>query len=363
MRKAHLDIDTAALIHNLSVLKSKSGSSQVIAMVKANAYGCGLDLVGKTLASLVDFLGVACLEEALVLRHFKIQTPCMIFEGPHQAEELQLAQGQNITWVLHHLHQVEWIMAQSEMQDLKLWIKVNTGMNRLGFQPSDVAAAVEQLQTHKGLAAPIGLMTHFACADLPHHPLHLHQLKTWQALTKDWQGPLSACNSAGLWSAADYLGTHVRLGLALYGVSPFAEQSYAALGLKPVMHFHAGIIAIYPIDAHQLIGYGASYESPRPMKLAIIGIGYGDGYPRHIKDFTKVSINGYHCSIVGRVSMDKLAVDITDTTGVQLGDLVELWGDDISLEYVASQAGTIPYELMTQVGPRERLLNLYLSQK
>lgn len=363
MRKAYLQIDVKAMLHNLRVLRAKAGLSKVIAMVKANAYGCGLELVGTTLASKVDFFGVACLAEALALRHFKIQTPCIIFEGPHQASELDLAQGQQLSWVLHHAHQVDWLMAQAELSDLQLWIKVNTGMNRLGFQPSQIAEIVKRLQTHPGLAAPIGLMTHFACADEPNHRLHQQQLTAWQQLIKNWQGPVSACNSAALWSAPEYLGSHVRIGLALYGVSPFAEHSSLSLGLQPVMHFSAGIIAIYPIEAHQYIGYGGSFVSSRPMKLAIVGIGYGDGYPRHVQVGTTVAVNGQRCPIVGRISMDKLAVDITDTTGVQLGDLVELWGDEISLEYVAAQAGTIPYELMTQVGPRERLLNLYLCQK
>lgn len=361
MRPTRLHIDTNALLHNLNAIQKQAKNSKVIAMVKANAYGCGVDVVTNTLTKKVDAFGVACVDEAIQIRKLGIKDPCIIFEGPHEQSELALAVEYGFELVIHHRKQIEWLTSFMTPKSIKVWIKINTGMNRLGFKDYELDQVVQELRTCASVDVPIGLMTHFACADEPEHPLHGSQKLKWKRLIKNWQGPISACNSAALWSSQDCIGSYIRPGLALYGISPFAHLIYKDLDLKPVMRFESRVAVIHELTENEYIGYGATFQTHRPTKLAIIPVGYGDGYPRHIQAGTYVSIGNFKVPIVGRVSMDKITVDITDYPGVQIGDLVELWGEYVPIEYVAKQSGTIPYELMCHVGPRERLLNLYLK--
>lgn len=360
MRATQLIIDTHALMHNLNIVKKQAKQANIIAMVKANAYGCGLDLVTKTLSHQVYGFGVACIAEAMMIRKMGIHDPCIIFEGNHQVNEIALAAQNHFELVVHHHHQLKDLRAYQGKEPLKVWIKINTGMNRLGFKFSELDAVLRLLKDCSSIEFPIGLMTHFACADEPEHALHKTQISKWKRLIQNWQGPISACNSAALWSTQECIGSYVRPGLALYGVSPFSHSIGIDLHLKPVMKLVSEVFAINDLAAEEYIGYGASFQTYRPSRIAVIPIGYGDGYPRHVQAGTTVAIGGHRVPIVGRISMDKLTVDITDYSSIQIGDPVELWGDKVPIEYVAQQAGTIPYELMCQVGPRERLLNLYL---
>lgn len=361
MRATQLTIDTDALKHNLNIIMQQAPQAKVIAMVKSNAYGCGLDLVTKTLSQHVYGFGVACVAEAMMIRKLGVLDPCIIFEGPHQPEEIEIAATNQFQLVVHHHKHLQELQQYQGKGSIKVWIKLNTGMNRLGFKISELDSVLHVLKNCSAVEVPIGLMTHFACADEPLHALHASQIIKWKRLIQNWQGPISACNSAAIWSTQDCIGTHIRPGLALYGVSPFSQRLAHDLQLKPVMNLSSAVLAIHDLDQQEYIGYGATYQTQRTSRIAVIPVGYGDGYPRHIQPGTCVSILGHKVPIIGRVSMDKLTVDITDYPGVQIGDPVELWGKQIPIEYVALQSGTIPYELMCQVGPRERLLNLYLK--
>jgi alanine racemase len=361
MRATRLDIDTQALQHNLAVIKKLVLPSNIIAMVKSNAYGCGMALIAKTLSGQVETFGVACVDEALWLRHLGIDDPCLIFEGLHQQQEIESVANYGFELVLHQWNQIQWITNTPTQSPLKVWIKINTGMNRLGFQPNELIKLVTTLKSCPWIDEKIGLMTHFACADDPVHPLHHQQIQEWQRLVKDWQGPVSACNSAAIWTTQQFLGTCVRPGLSLYGVSPLPDSIGMDLNLKPVMRLYSSILTIHEVGAGEFIGYSATYQTLKHSKIAIVPIGYGDGYPRHIQTGTCVSINGQLAPIVGRISMDKMTVDVTNYPSVQIGDPVELWGENLPIEYVAKQSGTIPYELMCQVGPRERLFDLFLK--
>lgn len=360
MRGTRLHIDTDALLHNFKVIQAKAPQQKIIAMVKSNAYGCGLETVVRQLHGWVYAFGVAFLAEAMQIRRFGVLDPCVLFEGIHEPCELKTVSEQGFELVIHHPLQLEWLLNMPCDSPIKVWIKINTGMNRLGFKINQFDEVLRNLKACPWVDSQIGLMTHFACADTPQHPLHQKQINDWQALIATWDGPLSAVNSAAIWTSPSMLGSHIRPGLALYGASPIPDVLATELHLKPVMTFSSVVMAIQSLEADESIGYGATYVTQRISKIAVVAVGYGDGYPRHIKDGTFVQIGSYQVPIVGRVSMDKVTVDITDCSGVQIGDPVELWGAHISIEYVAKQAGTIPYELMCQVGPRERLLNLYL---
>jgi len=361
MRGTRLHIDTDALMHNFKVIQSKAPHQKIIAMVKSNAYGCGLETVVRQLQGRVNAFGVAFLAEAMQIRRFGVFDPCVLFEGIHEQCELKAVSEQGFELVIHHSVQLEWLLNTPCDSPIKVWIKINTGMNRLGFKLNQFDDVWRKLKACPWVDSPIGLMTHFACADTAQHPLHQKQMKDWQTLIATCGGPLSAANSAAIWTSSSVLGSHVRPGLALYGASPIPDLFASDLELQPVMTFTSVVMAVQSLNADESIGYGATYVTQRISKIAVVPVGYGDGYPRHIKDGTCVQIGAYQAPIVGRVSMDKVTVDITDCTGVQIGDPVELWGARIPIEYVAKQAGTIPYELMCQVGPRERLLNLYFK--
>jgi alanine racemase len=362
MRPTVLHIDRQALLHNFCTISQLAPQSKIIAMVKSNAYGCGLEYVVQALSNYVYAFGVACVAEAMAIRSWGIQDQCVIFQGPHQPHEWQLAAQNNFEVVLHHHEQLKWLVQTPLLKPVKIWIKVNTGMHRLGFPMSDLFAVENQIRNCPWVDPEIGLMTHFACADEPMHPLNQKQIQNWKSISTNWQGPISSCNSAAIWSFQEHHGTHIRPGLSLYGVSPFDDKTFMDLNLKPVMRYSSAIMTIWDYPAGASIGYGATFTTQRPSKIGIVAVGYGDGYPRHIKEGTSVWINAQLAPIVGKISMDMMAIDLTDCTGVKFGDIVELWGENLPIEKISKQAGTIPYEIMCQACPRERLLELYFNR-
>lgn len=362
MRPTILHIDRQALLHNFCVISQMAPQSKMIAMVKSNAYGCGLEYVVRVLSNHIYAFGVACVAEAMAIRGWGIQDKCLIFQGVHQAHEWQLSAQNGFEVVLHHPEQLKWLLQTPLSKPVRIWIKVNTGMHRLGFPISDFLDIEKALRDCPWVDEEIGLMTHFACADEPNHPLNQIQIENWQKISKNWQGPTSACNSAAIWSFPECHGTHIRPGLSLYGVSPFANKTFLDLNLKPVMRYSSALMTVWDYPKGVSIGYGATFTTKRPSTIGVVAVGYGDGYPRHVKEDTCVWINGQLAPIVGRISMDMMTVDLTDCTGVKFGDAVELWGENLPIEKISEQAGTIAYELMCQACPRERLLELYFNR-
>lgn len=346
-------IDTKALLHNLNQVKIKAPHSQIIAMVKANGYGCGIEPITLALQGLVSGFGVACTEEAHAIRKLGIQDPCVLFQGVFSPDEIESALTQNFQLVLHQTHQLRWLLEKPLSKPIKIWVKVNTGMNRLGFLPNQVEEIVRTLMNCPWVSHPIGLITHLACADEPNHPKNREQCQIFQKL-KFKSEPLiySICNSAGIITMPEEHADVVRPGIMLYGVSPLPNKTGQELGLRPVMRFTSAISAINECQANSSIGYGAVWKTTKPSRIGIVAAGYGDGYPRHVRENTKVWVNGFFAPIVGRVSMDMMAVDLTDYPQVKVGDPVELWGKYIPVESVAHSAGTIPYELLCQFSPR-----------
>ncbi len=353
MRTSECVIDLGALRHNLDRVRELRPQAKIMAMVKANAYGHGLIPVATTLAS-ADALGVAFMEEAMQLRTAGVLTPIALLEGVFSPAELQVAAEQGFQIVIHHEQQLRWLL-NANVRPLKVWVKVNTGMNRLGFRPEDLLKVWVALK-HARQVGQLGLMTHLACADELRNNTTQAQLNTWARCQEEVQlnpcvEETSVANSAAILGWPQVQGDWVRPGLMLYGSSPLSEHSAASLGLQPVMSLRAAVMAVQPVKAGESVGYGGLWTAPQDQRVALINLGYGDGYPRTADASTKVAIAGRHYRLAGRVSMDMLAVDIGQDN-VDLGVPVELWGKHIAVDEVAAGAATLAYELFCKVTAR-----------
>ena len=354
-RPTRVYINPTALLHNVKRVRACAPGKKIIAMVKANAYGCGLSTVLPTLEGHVDAFGVACLEEAMTLRALGSRSECVLFQGVFSAEELNLASQQDLQCVIHQHEQLKWLLSARLPKKIKIWVKVNTGMHRLGFSPDEVASVISALQECPWVQDEIGLMTHLACADEPTNPFNIQQLECFNTLHLPHIPVLrSIANSAAILALPQAHADVVRPGIMLYGVSPFADSVGAELGLMPVMHLMSTISTIHQYPAHSPIGYGGTWQSDQPSTIGVVPVGYGDGYPRHIASNTPTWVNGYIAPIVGRVSMDMLTIDLTHCPGVNVGDKVELWGAHVPVETIGKAAKTIAYELICQMSPRVR---------
>ncbi len=353
-RPTHFQIDTFALQHNVARVKACCPQKKIIAMVKANAYGCGLSLVLPALLGKVDAFGVACLEEAMALRLLS-RSECILFQGVFSPDELHYVASEQLQCVVHHVSQLQWIINTPLSQLIRVWVKVNTGMQRLGFWPDDVRDVLSALNDCPWVDKNIGLMTHLACADEPENPQNQAQVDAFSHLVLPAMTlTRSIANSAVILSRPEWSEDVVRPGIMLYGISPFADRDARALDLKPVMRFVSAVSVIRVCPPHLRVGYGGTWQSNRPSRVGVVPVGYGDGYPRHIAPLTPTWVNGMIAPIVGRISMDMLTIDLTDCPGVEVGDQVELWGPEIPVETIARSAGTIAYELICQVSPRAR---------
>ena len=349
-----MHIDADALLHNLKRVQILSPRSKIFAMVKANAYGCGVSAVLPVLDSHVDGFGVACLEEALAIREHGGQANCVLFEGVFSPSEYQIVAAQQFQCVVHHALQLRWLLASSLPQKIKVWVKVDTGMHRLGFSPAEVYDVMNALIDCPWVDDSLVLMSHFSSADELDSPQNQSQIDSFFAINlPEARISKSLANSAAIIALPESHTDFVRPGIMLYGASPFAGKTADQLGLKPVMHFNSMINAIHHYPKGARVGYGGIWQANRPSVIGVVAVGYGDGYPRHIAANTHVCVQGACVPIVGRVSMDMLTIDLTECEKiVDIGDEVELWGESIPIERVAESAGTIAYELMCQLTSR-----------
>lgn len=353
-RPTRLVIDPKALLHNLNQIKLKAPGKLIIAMVKANAYGCGIQNVVPILAGNVGGFGVACIEEALNIRSIGVTDPCIVFQGIFSKDEPDLFVNHNLTAVLHTEEQVDWVLERQLSAPLKIWLKVNTGMNRLGFEPEALYKQLARLQNCSWIHRDINLLTHLACAEEVSNPATQQQLDSFNRLDKGAFKQCSIANSAGIIAWPSAHADIIRPGIMLYGVSPFTNGCGLDLNLQPAMRFISALTAIHHIAPHSPVGYGGTWQSDKDAVVGIVAAGYGDGYPRHITAGTPVWINGYQAPIIGHVSMDTLSIDLTNLPPMQIGERVELWGMHIPVEKIALLAKTSPYELICQVGERIR---------
>lgn len=345
-------IDSGALRFNLQQLRLRAPDSKLMAVVKANAYGHGLIGTAQALSA-VDAFAVARLEEAVVLRAAGIRQPIVLLEGVFDAGQLAESAHLQLELVVHEAAQLALLEAWRGEHRFTLWIKVDTGMNRLGFRTTEFADAWLRLNALRPAPAALRLMTHFSSADERNGEITRQQLQRFLPLVAGIAPvPLSAANSAAILAAPDSRLDWIRPGLALYGVSPFAGQTGPELGLRPAMTLETSVIAVRRVAAGERVGYSGMWQAARPTQLAILAAGYGDGLLRSLPNGAPVLINGGRAPLAGRVSMDMIAVDVTDLPPVAVGDTAELWGRHLAVEEVAAAAHTIPYELLCAVSQR-----------
>ncbi|MBI5005726.1 MAG: alanine racemase [Nitrosomonadales bacterium] len=346
-RPIHARIDLSALRNNLRVAR-RLASSRIMAVIKANAYGHGLLRVAEVLEEAEGF-ALLDVRDAIALREAGFRQTILLLEGFFTADELPLLAQYELSSVIHSTWQLAMLDAYPRRGTLSVWLKINTGMNRLGFLPEQVPAVMEKLKSHPAIRE-VTLMTHFSHADEPEGVAE--QLELFKGLTAAYRAPRSLANSAAL---LRYPATHaewVRPGIMLYGASPFADASAQQLGLQPVMTLGSEIIAVRELQAGDSVGYAGLFRADRAMRIGIVACGYADGYPRHAPTGTPVLVNGRRTRTLGRVSMDMLCVDLGEMPDADVGSRVILWGAGLPVEEVAGAAGTISYELMCALTAR-----------
>jgi alanine racemase len=351
-------IRLGALRHNLEVIRAAAPQSRVMAVIKANAYGHGMLAVAQHLQD-VDAFAVARIPEAIELRENGIEAAIVLLSGVLDSKELQTAMQRQFELVVHCREQIE-LLDSCTGSPLTIWLKLDTGMNRLGFLLQDSADVLQRLNAMSSVRE-VRLMTHLASADELENPLTDEQLQRFRSMADGFDGAVSIANSPGILGWPAVASPHpkfagdiwIRPGIALYGISPFADKTGLDLGLKPVMQFEARLIAVKPLQKGARVGYKGRFESATDTTLGIISAGYGDGYARQFRDGTPVLINGRRVPLVGNVSMDMMAVDLGPDCKDAIGDIVTLWGDGLAVEEVAEWANAIPYELVCGVSNRE----------
>ena len=357
-------IHLASLQHNLALARARSPGAQVWGVVKANGYGHGLERAMRGFAA-ADGLALIEVDNAVRLRELGWTKPILLLEGFFDRSDLHTMAEHQLRGAVHCVEQIGWLEAEcaalcARGVKLDLHLKMNTGMNRLGFKPDAYAAAHACLRAI-ACVGEITLMTHFANADHPAHPRLpiTEQLERFHAAADAVAGPRSLSNSAAIFQQAA-LGEQlrndwVRPGIMLYGGTPGGKTA-AELGLKPAMTLSSEIIGIQDITSGDLVGYGSRFEAEGPMRVGVVACGYADGYPRHAPTGTPVLVDGVRTRLVGRVSMDMLTVDLSPVPNARVGSKVELWGAGVPIDEVADAAGTIGYELMCALAPRVRVV-------
>jgi alanine racemase len=350
MRAARAVIDLSALSHNLQRVRAAAPESRVLAMVKADGYGHGLVTVAQALAG-ADGFGVACVDEAAWLRQAGIEHMVVSLQGFRDQQELIEAAMLRIDLAIHAEDQLELLARTRLAQPVSIWLKIDTGMARLGFRPEQAATVYRRLrELPQVVGAPV-LMTHLACADDRDGDYTRHQLRRFARAIQGLEGLRSIANSAAILAAPETHADWTRPGIMLYGGAPFADRSAAQDDLRPAMTLAAPLVAIKQLDAGDPIGYGGSWTCPEPMAIGIAAIGYGDGYPRHATSGTPVLVNGRRAQLIGRVCMDMITIDLRGCPA-RAGDEVTLWGAGLPVEEIARCAGTVNYELLCAVSGR-----------
>jgi len=345
-RPIRATISAGALAHNLRIARAHAGGAKLWAVIKANAYGHGLERAARALQA-ADGFAVLDFAEAARLRGAGVRKPILMLEGVFSADDVGLVQEHALTPVIHSAAQVQLLRELRGAIDV--YLKGNSGMNRLGFSAESFAAAYRALREHPHVRT-ITLMTHFADADGGSGVSG--QLERFGEMTKSFAGPRSLANSAALIRFPETRADWVRPGIMLYGCSPFADQSAQALELKPAMTVRSEIIATQHLRRGERIGYGLAYEAERELDIGVVACGYADGYPRHAPAGTPLLVNGKRTRIVGRVSMDMITVDLSGIPQAGIGAPVTLWGEGLSADEVAAAAGTLSYELLCALAPR-----------
>jgi len=356
---AYAVINLDAVQHNLQRVRSYAPDAKIMAVIKANGYGHGLLRIAEALQN-VDAFAVARVDEGVRLRKAGIKNRIAVLEGFTCAEELDELINYRLDAVVHSFAQLEILESRTEQGACAIWLKLDTGMNRLGFKPKEFNAVYQRLNRCSIIRQPISLMTHLANADDKQDATTLKQIRlfndTLAMLPTGLFNDRSIANSAGILAWKEALTDWVRPGVMLYGISPFPDSTGEQLGLKPIMSLHSRLIAVKPIAKGDKVGYSGSWVCEKPTTLGVVAIGYGDGYPRYAKAGTPVLVNGQRVPLIGRVSMDMITVDLATQPHALPGDPVTLWGDGLAVEEIALCADTIPYTLVCGVTQRVQIV-------
>jgi len=376
-------INLPALKHNLAQIKSLAPSTKVLAVLKANAYGHGLERIAHALFTNQDYsltesiqpsitadaIAVARIDEALALRASGITQPIVLLEGFFDSKDLSVLASHNLQTVIHNQQQLEAILAAKLSSPLKVWLKIDTGMHRLGINPAQFPSFYQQLIDSNNVQKDIVLMSHLGCADDKANEATFHQISLFEKVTQGFKGERTLANSAGIcaWPKSHY--QWIRPGLLLYGVSPLSLDTLLeedkqcsgivdndSLDVKPVMTLKSSLITIRELAAGESVGYGGTWQSIEKTVIGVVAIGYGDGYPRHAKNGTPVLVNGRRVPLIGRVSMDMITVDLGLNSQDKIGDLVTLWGEELPVAEIAKWSTTIPYELLCNITRRVKVM-------
>lgn len=341
-------INLDALRHNLSQVRQFAPHSQVMSVIKADAYGHGVLAVAEALKD-SDAFAVARLSEGLFLREHGISKPIVLLEGVNSEADFIQAAEYALSPVIHLYSQVQLLQSLTLAKPLQfIWLMIDSGMHRLGIPPAQASAAIALLQDSDNIQGEIGLMSHFANSDLIGDSRNQGQLSPMLALREETGLPICLANSAAVMSYPESHQQWVRPGLMLYGISPFDDKAAVEFELQPVMQLKTRLIAVYDIEAGEEVGYGGDWTADVPTRIGVASIGYGDGYSRHLSNNAQVLIRGEKAPLVGRVSMDTICLNLNDVEKAEVGDEVILWGEaEMPVEQLARLAGTIPYELVT----------------
>ena len=350
-------VNTSAVKHNLQKVREYAPKAKVMAVIKANAYGHGLLRIAEALDE-VDAMAVARVDEGIRLRQAGIKNRIAVLEGFVCEQELNALIDYDLDIVVHTTGQLDILEKNSGQKPINVWLKLDTGMNRLGFMVAEFVSVYKRLLACQYINKPVSLMTHLSSADNINSQVTPQQLALFNDVIKTYTGEKSIANSAGIIAWPDSITDWVRPGIMLYGVSPFTNKSGDELQLKPVMSFHSRLIAVKNIAAGAAVGYAGAWVSEKPTRLGVVAIGYGDGYPRYAKTGTPVLVNGKRVPLVGRVSMDMITVDLSTQANAKSGDPVTLWGEGLAVEEIARYADTIPYTLLCGITQRVEIKNV-----
>ena len=358
-RPTSATIHTDALRHNLGQLRARASGSRVMAVVKADGYGHGLERVARALGA-ADAFGVAALSDAERLRAAGLSQPIVLLSGINEPDDIARVRELGVESVVHHHSQLEMLEQAPMGAPVRCWLKVDSGMHRLGFAPDTVREAHARLQAAQAVAGDIVLMNHFASSDEFEGDNGAgrqtrEQLRVFAEATAGLPGARSLANSAGVLGWPQAHADWIRPGGALYGMSVVAGTAGADFGLRPAMTLATRLIAINPVRRGEHVGYSATWMCPEDMPVGVAAIGYGDGYPRAAPSGTPVRVNGQPAQVIGRVSMDLMAVDLRGVDA-RVGDPVVLWGPELPVERIAEGAGTIAYELTCSITRRVRFV-------
>ncbi len=342
-------INLSALRNNVNVVQRLAPKSRLVAVVKANAYGHDMEIVVRELSSWVDGFAVASIEEGISLREIDCERPLMILSGLCNPSQFTLCADNRLDPVIHSFHQVDWINAYTG-PPINAWLKFNSGMNRLGMTPEEFMKAYRMLGKSRHIEN-VRLMSHFAMAEEPDNDFTKNQISEFERIALDLEAEKSLANSAAIMCWPDSHFDWVRPGLMLYGISPLGTGA-TDYGLRPVMELQAKVISLQYLKQGDTIGYGRTYTATRSMRIANLGIGYGDGYFRVVSGSAYARIHNQNAPIVGRISMDSMTVDVSHIRQIREGDMAVLWGESPSVDQVAKWAGTNAYEVLCRLSAR-----------